>query len=105
MTLRGTHVASHICQFDHVTLICNVDKIKKEDVRIAMQRDDFLCVCLSDDARLEHFDSFFLLQIQSVRKAWEHADSAILMRNVFCCGTVFRVGKDQLDSLWTLNLT
>ena len=57
-----------------------------------MHGDDF--VCLSDDDGLNHINH--ISNQNTRRRTWEHLDSKIRMRKVFCfLNRVFRVGVDQ----------
>ena len=104
-SMYGTQDASHIWQLDHVNLICGelggfrrgkhsaaLSHNPNQDVRVAVQGDDF--VCLSDDDGLEHIDS--LLKSKYTAKdmgtfGFEDSDvKSFLLLNRVC-----RVGVDQ----------
>ena len=85
-SMYGTQDASHICQLDHVNLICGelggfrrdthsaaLFHNPNQDVRMAVHGDDF--VCLSDDDGLKHIDS--LLKSKYTAKDKKHLDSKI----------------------------
>ena len=100
---------------DHVNLICGelggfqrgehsaaLFHTPNEDVRMAVHRDDF--VCLSDDDGLKHLDN--LLKSKYTAKDMGRlgfGDSDV--KSLLLFKRVFRIGADRIGQYWTLNLT
>ena len=112
--MHETQDASHIWQLDYVNLICGelsgnrrgkhsaaLFHNPNQDVGMAVHGDDF--VCLSDDDGLKHIDS--LLESKNTGKqmgrlGFEEPD----VKSLLFLNRVFRVGSNQTESSWTLNL-
>ena len=113
--MYGTQDASHIWQPDYVNLICGelggfrrgkhsgaLFHNPNLDVRMAVHGGDF--VWLSDDDGLKHIDSL-------LKPKYTAKDTGTLgfkdsdVKRFLLCNRVFRVGVDQMDRTWILNLT
>ena len=110
----GTQDASHIWQLDYVNLVCGelggfrrgkhsaaLFHNPNQDVRMAVQGDDF--VCLSDDDGLEHIDR--LLKSKCTAKdmgtlGFEDSD----VKSLLLLNRVFRVGVDQTGQYLDIEL-
>ena len=112
--MYGPQDASHIWQLDYVNLVCGelggfrrgkhsaaLFHNPNQDVRMAVQGDDF--VCLSDDDGLEHIDR--LLKSKYTGKymgtlGFEDSD----VKSLLLLNRVFRVGVDQTGQYLDIEL-
>ena len=104
-SMYGTQGASHICQLDHVNLICaDLGGCRRgthsaalfhnpnQYVIMAVHGDDF--VCLSDDDGLKHIDSLVKSKY-TAKDMGTHGFEDSDMKSLLLLNRVFRVGVDQ----------